>query len=72
MLNAEAAAQKTTRRGGGGGGGLQLLPAALHAGMSAANQAAALHPTPRGRRKVIQITTLWHAQVTLLPVPNLS
>lgn len=54
MLNAEAAAQKATRRSGGSGGGLQLLPAALHAGMSAANQAAALHPTPRGCRKVIQ------------------
>lgn len=33
------------------GSRLKLLPVALHAGMSAASQAAALQPTPRTHRK---------------------
>lgn len=57
MLAAEAKALKARR----GGGALQLLPVALHAGLSAANQAAALQPTPRGHRKVTLGSSQYHS-----------
>jgi HrpA-like RNA helicase len=46
LLEAQVTAQRGQR-----GGRIQLLPVALHAGMSAASQAAALQPTPRTHRK---------------------
>lgn len=47
LLQAEAAAAHGQR-----GGRQQLLPVALHGGMSSASQAAALQSTPRNNRKV--------------------
>lgn len=65
LLEAEAAAARGHR-----GGRLKLLPVALHAGMSAASQAAALEPTPRTHRKASLLADSAAAHANCINVPK--